>query len=153
MVRLGRDEHGLWLGMAQGSAFQKGDEAPQASPTPMVQLVVDDAWWTLLYNGPAHRYLVYVDVITPPVWVTDARVEMVDLDLDVVQRSDGRVEVIDRDEFDEHQVTLGYPSAWVEAAERTAVEVADRLEAGAPPFGARMRAWHAFLTGDGPAPV
>lgn len=34
---------------------------------------------------------------------------MVDLDLDVVRRFDGSAEILDEDEFAEHQVRYGYP--------------------------------------------
>lgn len=153
MRRLGRDEHGTWLGMDAGAPFQKGDAPPVPSPTPMVQLIAPEAWWTLLYNGPGHRYPVYVDVTTPARWVGPARVEMVDLDLDVVCDAAGEVAIIDQDEFDEHQVSLGYPPAWIAAASAAADEVAARLRGGAEPFGRRMRAWHDHLTGAGPAPA
>jgi protein associated with RNAse G/E len=51
---------------------------------------------------------------------------MVDLDLDVIRvRATGSVEVVDEDEFAEHQVRYGYPEDVV----RRAREVADRLAA------------------------
>lgn len=153
MRRLGRDAHGTWLGMDAGAPFQKGDEPPVASPTPMVQLIAPDAWWTLLYNGPGHRYPVYVDVIRPAAWVADDRVELVDLDLDVVRDAAGQVAVLDEDEFAGHQVALGYPADWVARAAATAAEVARRVRDGTEPFGARMVAWHDHLTGAGPAPT
>jgi hypothetical protein len=146
MRRLGRDEHGVWLGMDAGDPFQKGEQPPVPSPTPMVQLIAPDAWWTLLYNGPQHRYPVYVDVIRPARWIGEARVEMVDLDLDVVRLPDGRVEVLDEDEFADHQVRLAYPPDWIAAARRTADEVAARLRAGAEPFATVMQTWHDQLT-------
>lgn len=152
MRRLGSDGHGMWLGMDEGALFQKGDETPVPSPTPMVQLIVPDAWWTLLYNGDAHRYPVYVDIIAPPVWVNEHRVEMVDLDLDVVRRADGTVAIIDEDEFEEHQVALAYPDEWIEGATAAAQAVAERLRAGAEPFASRAQAWHDHLTSGAPAP-
>jgi protein associated with RNAse G/E len=153
MRRVGEDEHGIWLGMDEGALFQKGDEEPVPSPTPMVQLVAPGAWWTLLYNGPRHRYPVYVDVIAPATWATDARVEMVDLDLDVVQLPDGTVAVLDEDEFERHREELAYPELWVAGAERAAGEVAAMLRGGAEPFADRMRAWHDHLVEGGRAPA
>lgn len=149
MRRLGVDEHGAWLGMDEGAWFQRADEPPVPSPTPMVQLIVPGAWWTLLYNGPRHRYPVYVDVIRPVTWTTPACVEMVDLDLDVVRLPDGSVEVLDADEFAAHQVELGYPAAWVAGAEHAAAEVVEMLRDGVEPFATRMQAWHAHLTDGG----
>lgn len=153
MTRLGTDEYGTWLGMPAGALFRKGDETPIPSPTPMVQLIAPDAWWTLLYNGPAHKYPVYVDVITPAVWKHEHRIEMVDLDLDVVRRADGTVAIIDQDEFEENQVALGYSEEWITQAAEAAEAVAERLRAGAEPFGSRAQRWHDHLTSGAPAPA
>ncbi|MBW3659358.1 MAG: DUF402 domain-containing protein, partial [Actinobacteria bacterium] len=153
MRLLGDDEHGIWLGMDEGAWFQKADETPVPSPTPMVQLVAPGAWWTLLYNGPRHRYPVYVDVIAPATWKGDGRVEMVDLDLDVVQLGDGSVALLDEDEFVEHRTALRYSEEWITGAERAAAEVAEMLRAGVEPFAERMRAWHDHLVRGTPAPV
>lgn len=140
-VELGRDEHGVWLGMAVGARYRKGGEPWRANEVAAVLCVPDDGWWCLLHNGPEHRIRDYVDICTPPVWDGD-RVEMVDLDLDVVRTAEGVTEVVDRDEFRDHTVRLGYPPSWVQAAERTAAEVRDLLAAEAPPFGAVAAAWH-----------
>ncbi len=130
MRRLGHDEHGIWLGMDEGALFQRGDEPPVPSPTPMVQLIAPGEWWTLLYNGPRHKYPVYVDVIRPATWKSERTVEMVDLDLDVVLDGDGEVRVLDEDEFAEHQVALAYPAEWITAAEDAAGSVARACATG-----------------------
>lgn len=147
-VEVGRDEHGVWLGMAVGARFRKGTEPWRANPVAGVLCVPHRGWWCLLHNGPEHPIRDYVDICTPPVWDGD-RVEMVDLDLDVVRTTDGATRVVDRDEFREHTVRLGYPPAWVEAAERTASEIRDRLAADAPPFGAVATAWRERFLADG----
>ena len=59
---------------------------------------------------------------------------MVDLDLDVIRFGDGRVEVVDRDEFEVHQHTFGYPPDIVEAAERATAEVFDLVLHEVAPF-------------------
>jgi uncharacterized protein len=45
---------------------------------------------------------------------------MVDLDLDVVRRFDGSAEILDEDEFAEHQARYGYPPEVTGHAERAA---------------------------------
>ena len=45
---------------------------------------------------------------------------MIDLDLDVVRFRDGRVEVLDEDEFGQHQATLGYPPHMINQPATTA---------------------------------
>ena len=74
----------------------------------------------------------YADVITPAVWDGDT-VRMVDLDLDVVRRNDGTVEIADEDEFDEHRVALGYPAHVVDPARTEAAQ--STLREGHEPFG------------------
>jgi protein associated with RNAse G/E len=83
---------------------------------------------------------VYVDVTTPPSW--DGRVlRAVDLDLDVVRGTTGRVWVDDEDEFADHRVRFGYP----EEVARLAMDSCDRVHAavsaGAAPYDGSARAW------------
>ena len=138
---LGEDEHGLWLGGPQGTVVQRGREPPH-SFHPFVQLIKPDRWWTLLFNGPHSRLCeVYVDVITPARWTAKDRVEMVDIDLDVVRYHDGSVEVLDEDELVDHARRLGYPPALVDRARVTAAQVVARLENAVEPFGVAGRRW------------
>ena len=66
----------------------------------------------------------------------------VDLDLDVIRFCDGRVEVVDRDEFEVHQRTFRYPPDVVAAAERATAEVFDLVLHEVAPFdGTISHAW------------
>lgn len=140
-VRLGADHHGTWLGCPEGAVLRRGTEAPVLNPAAFVQLIVPDAWWSLLYNGPGARYEAYVDIVTPAVW-RDSVVEMVDLDLDVVRTGSGEVEVLDDDEFAEHQATLDYPPELVDGARRSTMDVYRALLAGDEPFHDVAAGWH-----------
>ena len=55
---------------------------------------------------------------TPAVWHGEDLVRAVDLDLDVIRGTTGRVWVDDEDEFAEHRVSLGYPDEVIEQAHR-----------------------------------
>ena len=67
---------------------------------------------------------------------------MVDLDLDVVRvRADGRVLIVDQDEFAGHQVWYGYPADVVSQAEEAAVWLHRAISEGAEPFTADYRDW------------
>ena len=57
-------------------------------------------------------------------WVAGDQVEMVDLDLDVVRGFDGSAQILDEDEFAEHQVRYGYPPEVTGHAERAAAAIA-----------------------------
>ena len=66
---------------------------------------------------------------------------MVDLDLDVVRwRDSGSVEVIDEDEFAEHQVAYAYPDHVVANARGAADHLAARLSTHEP-FAHAYQRW------------
>lgn len=72
---------------------------------------------------------------------------MVDLDLDVVRRrADQRVEIVDADEFDEHQRRYGYPAEVIREAEQAAAWLHDAISSGAEPFAGTYRDWLAQVS-------
>lgn len=147
VVRLGEDDHGVWLGARTGTVVQRGEEAPITMGRAFVQLIPPDRWWTAIFNGPGdHDMDVYVDVTTTPQWVGRNRVEMIDLDLDVIRRRDGTVFVDDEDEFAEHRVSLGYPDHMADTARATAARLALDIDAHRPPFDTASHSWLAQVT-------
>lgn len=149
MVYLGEDEHGTWLGGPAGTVVQRGTEPARRWPYPFVQLITLGRWWSLQFNGDHHPdYWLYVDVVMPARWVGDDRVEMVDLDLDVVRRSDGSVEVLDEDEFLDHSQRFGYPPQVIDRARASAAELVLHIGSGREPFGTVGEAWLARLRND-----
>lgn len=145
MVLLGEDEHGVWLGAPSGTIVQKGDDPPIAWAHPFVQLVPRSGWFAMIRNVDPVRYELYVDV-TAGARLSPGRVEMVDLDLDVVRVVDGTVEVLDEDEFLEHRRTLGYPAWMADRARATAAEITMAVEAHREPFGSAADPWVAALS-------
>lgn len=141
MHRLGEDEHGLWLWSPPGSAMQRGTEPVKFSKSTNVKLIPDGKWWTAIWAWQ-RNHDVYVDIIAPPKW-DGSRVEMVDLDLDVVRWSDGTVEVLDEDEFAEHQVVFDYPPRLVDTVRATTAQLALAVDAGHEPFGEVAVRWMA----------
>jgi uncharacterized protein len=102
------------------------------SPTPLGVA----SWWI------GHPEVdLYVNINTPAVWHED-RVICIDTDLDVVRGVDGRVEIIDRDECEAHQVRYRYPTDIVERTERTASRVFQLVSDNEPPFdGEAAMSW------------
>ncbi len=142
MVYLGEDQHGVWLGGPAGTTIQRGHEPSRQWPSPFVQLIAPGQWWTLFFNGNhPGDYRIYIDVITPAHWVESGRVEMVDLDLDVVLHHDGSVEVIDEDEFLAHSELFAYPDWVIDRARMAAAELVLEVQAGREPFGIQGEAW------------
>jgi len=135
MQRLGEDQFGVWLGAPTGTVVQRGMEAPMTLDHPFVQLIPPASYWSLIYNGENHKYPLYIDIATTATWVDAQRVEMIDVDLDVVRYRDGSVALLDEDEFLDHQGRFNYPAWLVDRARTTAAELVMKVEAGVEPFG------------------
>ncbi|MGA8116676.1 MAG: DUF402 domain-containing protein [Actinocatenispora sp.] len=139
-MRLGTDEYGTWLGCPPGVQLRRGDEPPITWAEAQTLLVPTDSWWTANFNDEPNRTEIYSDMTTVPVWDGDV-LTAVDLDLDVVRRRDGTVEILDEDEFAEHQVRYGYPAEVIAAAKAAADSVYEAVRANAEPFAEVYRAW------------
>ena len=137
--RLGEDEHGLWVAIPVGTVLQRGHEPPTVEAQGCVGVVPWQGTWSALWNRHKEPE-VYVDVTSQPVWDGDV-VHMVDFDLDVVRHRDSSVEILDEDEFAEHQVALGYPADVIATAEATAAWLVESLTARREPFGEVGAAW------------
>jgi uncharacterized protein len=139
---LGEDEHGTWLGAPSGTPIQRGGEPPVVLEQPWVQLIPAGQWWTAAFNAEPAATELYCDITTEPRWLNPGEVTMVDLDLDVLRmRADGRVLLLDEDEFAEHQVRYGYPVEVIRRAEQSAAWLLAAVRAGAEPFGTGYRRW------------
>jgi uncharacterized protein len=139
MSRLGGDEHGLWLWSPPGADMQRGHEPVIQSPGVNIKLIPESKWWTAIWSY-GRKVDVYVDVITPPAW-NGSTVTMVDIDLDVVRWADGRVEILDEDEFLEHQAAMDYPPRLIDMARATAAQLALAVENRHEPFGDVGESW------------
>ncbi|MBK5223361.1 MAG: YgaC family protein [Acidimicrobiia bacterium] len=149
MQPLADDEHGSWFCMPSDALAFKGDVSFQTRIDGL-RLVPHDAPWCAWFptragspHPPTQTWKLYVDIIDRPVRHSDGSVTMVDLDLDVVQFVDGRVEMLDEDEFIEHQVLYGYPPDIIEAALTASAQVFEAVQRNEPPFdgaAARIRA-------------
>jgi hypothetical protein len=138
---LGADEHGTWLAAPAGSQCQRGSEEPVAFPQAYVLLIPRAGAWTMACNAEPCWTELYIDITTVPRWIAGDRVEMVDLDLDVVRRFDRSAEILDEDEFAGHQVRYGYPPEVISQAEHTASAMLAAVASGAEPFSQVCRAW------------
>lgn len=139
---LGEDEHGLWLELRVGSPVYRGDDVLFHGTNGGVMLVPPTDGW-LAWFPEFSDFDLYVDIVSGTTR-TDTSVTMVDLDLDVIRWPDGSVELVDVDEFDAHQVELGYPAELVAHAEQTAEQVLAAVRSGEEPFaGSTARAWMA----------
>jgi protein associated with RNAse G/E len=137
-LRLGEDEHGVWLGVPQhtfsAESFKYED--------PYVLLIPHAQWYTAMFNAPPRRTEVYCDITTPADWAADDQVQLVDLDLDVRRRRVTRsVELVDQEEFELHRLRFSYPDEVVEQAWKAAHWLVRALADGTEPFAGGYHAW------------
>lgn len=142
MRYLGEDEHGVWLGAPGGSFTQRGAEPRVYLKQHMVRLMPRGQWWTAVFDAEPEATEIYCDISTPPTWPHEDEVTMVDLDLDVMRlRADGKVLLVDEDEFAEHQVRYGYPAEVISQAQQAADWLLATIRDGAEPFAGSYRGW------------
>ncbi len=147
LVYLGVDEFGHWAGGPEGLPMERPGRAVLAD-TDGVLCFAHTQGFVATRNadfGEPTAAEIYVDVTTVPRWTRAgdgvAEVRMVDLDLDVVRRFDGVTYVDDEDEFADHQLTLGYPVAVIDAARRECGVVLDAVRGEVGVFGPAGARW------------
>jgi protein associated with RNAse G/E len=140
---LGEDEHGIWCAVPPGTRRWKGSEPVEATRAPAVFCAPHEGWWHLHYNGSTTQLSHFVDIVTPPIWISPNRYEMVDLDLDVVVYQDGTIEIEDEDEFEVHQVQYKYTSEMIVRAREETANVVRWLTEKREPFFATAADWMA----------
>ena len=137
---LGEDTWGVWLVVPEGRPAQRGDELPISLPSGFISLVPRNQWWMAEFYPNSSVQEIYVNIGTPGDW-DDHRLISIDLDLDVIRKPNGTVEVLDEHEFSAHQTLLAYPSAVVRTARVTVDRIGHALARHDEPFGSAMRSW------------
>ncbi|HEY2551227.1 MAG TPA: DUF402 domain-containing protein [Streptosporangiaceae bacterium] len=151
MRALGEDEHGVWTGAPAPMVMRKGDGPLVQLQHAGVMLFPREGWWTAAFNDVPNKTEIYCDITTPVSWPSPAEVTMIDLDLDVVRMRDGRVELLDEDEFAEHRLAYGYPAELVGQAEHAADWLRRVLADGSEPFATVYLSYLELVRGDGAA--
>jgi len=148
---LAEDEHGVWTGASPPSTMRKGDGPQVTFHHAQIMLFPRDAWWTAAFNDAPELTEIYCDITTPARWPSPEEVTMIDLDLDVRRTRGGPVELLDEDEFAEHQARYGYPAEVISAAERSAAWLQAALADQREPFADVYRSYLALIGGIGAA--
>lgn len=148
---LGADQWGDWVGQPVGWPSARPG-ASLLTESPNVTLVPRDVTdYALTVNRDHPRGLrIYIDIGWDVRW-TDAPIagDMpvlatgIDMDLDVVRRTDERgLYIDDRDEWAEHIIRYGYPADVIAQLERRALELEQQVGARDAPFDdATADAW------------
>jgi hypothetical protein len=139
MEDLGADRHGRWFSGPPGTRAKRGDEDHVVEVGGFVTLVPAEGDWIANWNRTGD-VAVYVDITDTPV-VAGGIIRAVDLDLDVIAWRDGTVEVIDRDDFEAHSVSMAYPPELIARAEATAATVEGLMRGAEAPFDGTGAGW------------
>lgn len=137
---LGEDEHGRWFCLPARSVVQRRPEPPIRHVRTSAVLFPHDQWWKASFHPPDAPLQLYVDIASPPEWHGDT-VTMFDLDLDVIRDRQGRVQLVDEDEFEEHSRTRNYPDWIIEGARRAADDVLRAVTERREPFDRIAAEW------------
>lgn len=155
-VLLGTDALGDWIGVTAGTHMSRpgaGFTAPvdQACLVPAPGEETDRGWIATFHASTGARWAgmsipvsVYVDMTTPPQWEGHV-LRAVDLDLDVVKGTSGRIWIDDEDEFAEHRVRYDYPDEVSALAMHSCDRVHAALTAATAPYDGSAQAWLALL--------
>lgn len=142
---VGHDPRAHWIGAVKDEIVRKpGRELPWANH--WVVAIPRNEWFTMNVNlpGPSVPTQVYCDMTSVPTWhQVDGGVEAraIDLDLDVMVLKNGNLIIDDEDEFEEHQVSYGYPQDVIDAARASCNAVHASLDADDTWFWAEGQAW------------
>ncbi len=94
-----------------------------------------DRWYNVfrLSRPGCNLALWYCNVTTPPSY-DGSQIGYIDLDLDVTVRPNGWIELLDQDEFEDHQRAYSYPNDVIEKAEQAAQDLMALARDRAFPF-------------------
>jgi uncharacterized protein len=143
MTLLGEDEHGTWLYAPRGAQAMYAEHGDAPLPVSFLTLVPHgEQWWmaTWMRDNDEIDIDLYIDIVHPPQW-SSGRLVIVDLDLDVIRRRGGQIELDDEDEFEIHARELQYPPAVITTARATAATLVAAAAAGTPPLSAPPVRW------------
>lgn len=145
-VYLGSDRWGEWFGQHAGDHSSRPGR-DMVAENDNVTLVPPSGEYAFTHNAAPHRTRVYIDLAWDVRW-SAGEPTGIDMDLDVVRRmpdapyidrdgvlrQPGDVYIEDRDEWDEHRITYGYPADVVERLEAVALDLERRVRADEAPF-------------------
>lgn len=141
---MGDDEFGTWFKADRGWVMSRPGRRVVVD-NPSVWLLPGHGSYLARFNGALSdgalpRSDVYVDICVGRQQRGD-EVRLTDLDLDVVRTQDGRVSLVDQEEFLEHIGAYGYSMDLVRAAVLSSDSVVISLALGREPFGRAGRIW------------
>lgn len=114
----------------------------RSTPRPFLRVHDRRRYWNLevIWERNWRPRQHYVNIALPSTW-SDGTLRFVDIDLDVSWTADGRVLLLDEDEFADHRERLGYPQWLVDRAWAAVDEVRGLISLERPPFDGSLYRW------------
>ena len=103
--------------------------------TRTIEYYWQDRWYNVFefLDDAGETRLWYCNVNLPPV-IAESSITYVDMDLDIIVRTDFSYQILDADEFEQHAQTFGYPQEVQESAQKALSEIILRIESRQFPF-------------------
>ena len=124
-----RNELYLVLEGVFDSDVEHPDLGTIAKNTRSVETFFYDRWYNYFafYEPTGELRNYYINISAPPL-VSDSSIDYIDLDIDVIVWPDGKVEVLDQDEFEENSVRYAYPEEVVALVTSLSSEISTNPE-------------------------
>jgi protein associated with RNAse G/E len=116
-------------------AVEHNDLGTIAAGTVSFEYFWPDRWYNVFhFREPDGSPRATYSNIAMPATFSDGIIDYIDLDIDVIRWPDGRVEVLDRDDFQVNSVKYGYPDHVKKAAEAALEDLLEVIEKKEFPF-------------------
>lgn len=147
-VYLGEDEWGWWVGQDAGWSSRRPGVVHHPQ-TRVISLVTKGGTEVFTFHMPPHDTAIYIDIAWDVQWVSPNEIRGIDMDLDVVERTDERgIYIDDEDEWEEHAVLYAYPREIMALLPQRAAELESVVrEHQAPCDEATRTRWFGVLDG------
>ncbi len=101
----------------------------------LIEMFFSDRWYNVMhiFEHESHDYAMYINLALPAE-ISGEEVVWVDMDLDYRVGLDGRIELIDEDEFEENKLEQSYPSEIIDQVLAASELLPELIKRAAFPF-------------------
>lgn len=124
----------LWIPAGTPNRSYRGEGVFEADCVMLTFLGDEERGFNVVHHAEPLGGVVAASDILTAAHLDGSTLRWIDLDLDVELHEDGRPELVDEDEFEEHQLRYRYPPEVIEGARRSAALAFDLATGGQFPF-------------------
>lgn len=130
-------EQNILVVVNKNTRVLEADGKEWTSRIPAVTFFLPDQWFNVVALIEASGLRYYCNVASPVQWENKQTLSYIDYDIDVIRYTDGRIAVVDQQEFSQHQIQYDYPDDIVLKADESVAEIQRRMRNKLVPFEAR----------------